>query len=121
MNVKFEKKLSFILLFLISHLNSLTDKPETLVHLIGQSSIINKLTLVENSTISLYCNATARPHAINFEWYFNDVLLKGKNNLRELFFLTRGRTLIPSLCLSRSKRRNTYINKLKKKSRSLCL
>jgi len=100
--------------------NSLTDKPETLVHLIGQPSIINKLTLVENSTISLYCNATARPHAINFEWYFNDVLLKGKKIIYASFFFSlnkRPNSNPPLLYVYlRSKRRNTYINKLKKKS-----
>ena len=47
------------------------DKPKVRLQFKEQPSLLN-LAVVENSSIVLYCNSTAIPSAINYEWYLND-------------------------------------------------
>lgn len=56
---------------------SVEYKPEVRVHLSGapQSPLV-KLSVLENSTIELYCNATASPSLLSYEWFVNDFPLR---------------------------------------------
>ena len=50
----------------------------------GRPWIKNKLTLIENSSIGLFCNATALPNSISYKWFFNDKQLGEYTNSKLL-------------------------------------
>ena len=47
------------------------------MHVGGNTAVVSKLKLIENSSVTLYCNSTALPNSISYEWYLNDALLRG--------------------------------------------
>lgn len=56
---------------------SVEFKPEVRVHLSGASqSPLVKLSVLENSTIELFCNASASPSLVSYEWFVNDYPLR---------------------------------------------
>lgn len=58
-------------------------KPHTNLHFVGNPSI-NRLSVIENTSVSLFCNATGLPNSIKYEWFFNDIRLDDFTNLKTL-------------------------------------
>lgn len=59
-------------------------KPEAKLHLLSAPETDEKLAILENTSIELYCNATGLPNVISYQWYFNEIRLDDFTNLRSL-------------------------------------
>ena len=53
------------------------DKPEVVLHLEGNPLLHSQMRVIENSSLVLFCNATAYPEVASYEWYFGNQLIKG--------------------------------------------
>ncbi len=66
------------------HFIFLKVKPVTALHLEDKPTVKNKLSIIENTSITLFCNSTAMPNVITYEWYFNEQRLGNQINSKTL-------------------------------------
>lgn len=63
---------------------SVEYKPEVNLHLVEKPQIKNDLKIIENTSVSLFCNATGLPNNLKYQWFFNDIRLDDFTNQKIL-------------------------------------
>ncbi len=63
---------------------SVEFKPIASLHLSGSPMINKQLALLEDTSVELFCNATALPNVISYQWFFNEIRLDDFTNVKSL-------------------------------------
>lgn len=63
---------------------SVEYKPETQLHLAAHPLIVSELSVIEDTSVELFCNASALPNILSYQWFFNDIRLDDFTNLNTL-------------------------------------
>jgi len=63
---------------------SVEYKPTATLHLAANPQVDKQLAVLEDTSVELFCNATALPNVISYQWFFNEIRLDDFTNTRSL-------------------------------------